>query len=176
MKQSQVKPLEHLGINPERAAEMRIMVVDDDSQMVDVLRQFFEELNFRVVTALSGEEALTTAVSGGEIDIALVDYRLSAIDGLETIRRILQVSPDTVCLVITGLPTLDSAIRAMRLGASDYILKPFNLEDAASAIKRAMKKREIKLEIRKLREKAQSLQENSRTRANININENIKSQ
>jgi DNA-binding NtrC family response regulator len=173
MKQSKDKTLNHFGIEPGLADGFTIMVVDDDSQLVDCLKQFFEELNFRVVTALSGNEGLAVIDGGKEIDIALVDYRLPGIDGLETIKNILQLSPDTVCIVITGLPTLDSSIRAMRLGASDYILKPFNLEDVASALKRAMKERKIKLEIRNLREKAQSLQENSQTRAKININENI---
>lgn len=173
MKQSKDKTLSHFGIEPDLAAGLTVMVVDDDSQLVDCLKQFFEELNFRVVTALSGNEGLALIGGSDEIDIALVDYRLPDIDGLETIKQILQLSPDTICIVVTGLPTLDSSIRAMRLGASDYILKPFNLEDVASAIKRAVKERKIKLEIRNLREKARTLQNDSPTRAKININENI---
>jgi DNA-binding NtrC family response regulator len=173
MSGSSDKSMDHLGIDPGRAAEMRVLVVDDDFQLIDCLKQFFEELKFQVVTALSGDEALEAIVNGGEIDIALIDYRLPGIDGLETIKKILGFYPDTVCIVITGLPTLDSSIRAIRLGASDYLLKPFNLEDVASAMKKAMKEREIKLEIRNLRERVESFQGNNQTRAKININDDI---
>ena len=173
MNGSNEKPSDRLGIDPQRAARMRILVVDDDSQLVDFLRQLFEDLKFRVITAFTGDEALGAVHDHEDIDIAFIDYRLPGIDGLETIRKILAVSPDTICIVITGLPTLDSSIRAIRLGASDYLLKPFNLEDIMTAVRKAMKEREIKLEIRKLREKAESFKGDSRTRARIDINDNI---
>ena len=163
------------GINTSRTAAMRILVVDDDSSLADFLKQFLEELAFYVEVASSGEEALSMINDGADIDIALVDYRLPGMDGLETITRISGLSPGTVTMIITGLPTLDSSIRAMRLGASNYILKPFNLDDLASAIKKAMKEREIRSEVKKLREKVAALEENSSSTKNISVNESVKS-
>jgi len=166
------KPFE---IDAARSAVMRVLVVDDDSSLADFLREFLEELKFNVETASSGEEALSVIKDIGEIDIALIDYRLPGMDGLETIRRISELSPDTVTMIITGLPTLDSSIRAIRLGASNYILKPFRLDDVAAAIKKAMKEREIISEIKKLRENVADLEKNVLRSSDIDVNDRVKS-
>jgi|GEM_PF-1096454 len=166
------KPFE---IDAARSAVMRILIVDDDLSLADFLKQFLEEYKFKVETASSGEEALSVIVDADGIDIALIDYRLPGMDGLETIRRISEFSPDTVTMIITGLPTLDSSIRAIRLGASNYILKPFKLDDVAAAIKKAMKEREIKSEIKKLREKIATMEKNVLRSNNININDSVES-
>ncbi|UCC80878.1 MAG: response regulator [Candidatus Zixiibacteriota bacterium] len=152
---------------------MRVLIVDDDESLADLLRQFLEELRFNVEIASSGEEAISLINDVGGIDIALVDFRLPGMDGLETIKGISEFSPDTVTMIITGLPTLDSSIRAMRLGASDYILKPFKLDDIAVAIKRAMKKREIKTEIKNLKTKVEALEKNKLPPINIDVRENV---
>jgi two-component system nitrogen regulation response regulator NtrX len=160
-------------IDSSLAAKMRVLIVDDDSSLADFLGQFLEEMKFRVEIVSSGEEALSVLDRIGEVDMALVDFRLPGMDGLETIKRIREISPDTVTMVITGLPTLDSSIRAMRLGASDYILKPFNLNDVATAVRKAMKEREIKFEIKKLKEKVAAIEKNQISSGNIDIRENI---
>lgn len=161
------------AVDTARAARMRVLIVDDDNSLADLLRQFLEELRFNVEIASSGEEAISMIKDVGGIDIALVDFRLPGMDGLETIKAISEFSPDTVTMVITGLPTLDSSIRAMRLGASDYILKPFKLDDIAVAVKRAMKKREIKTEIKNLKSKVEALEKNKLPPINIDVRENI---
>lgn len=161
------------AVDTDRAARMKVLIVDDDKSLADLLRQFLEELRFKVEIASSGEEAISIINDVGGIDIALVDFRLPGMDGLETIKEIAEFSPDTVTMVITGLPTLDSSIRAMRLGASDYILKPFKLDDIAVAIKRAMKKREIKAEIKNLKLKVEALEKNELPPINIDVRENV---
>jgi DNA-binding response OmpR family regulator len=162
------------GIDTARAAGMKILVVEDDISLAGFLRQFLEEQHFKVYTTSTGEETISLLGKIGEIDIALVDYRLPGMDGLETVEKISQLLPQTVTLIMTGLPTLDSSIRAMRLGASDYILKPFKLEDVAAALKKAMKERSIKLEIKQLRIMAETIEKNASTTTNIKLNENIK--
>jgi DNA-binding NtrC family response regulator len=163
----------HFAVDTARAARMRVLIVDDDESLADLLRQFLEELRFNVEIASSGEEAISIINDVGGIDIALVDFRLPGMDGLETIKGISEFSPDTVTMIITGLPTLDSSIRAMRLGASDYILKPFKLDDIAVAIKRAMKKREIKTEIKNLKTRVEALEKNKLPPINIDVRENV---
>lgn len=166
--------LSPFGIDTARAARMKILVVDDDISLADFLRQYLEEQRFKVYTTSTGEEAMSLLEKTGEIDIAMIDYRLPGMDGLETVEKISQLLPETVTLVMTGLPTLDSSIRAMRLGASDYILKPFKLEDVAAALNKAMNERTIKLEIRQLRIMAETIEKNKSTTTNIKLNENIK--
>lgn len=162
------------GIDCARAARMRILVVDDDVSLADFLRQFLEELQFKVYTASTGEEALSLLDKIGEVDIALIDYRLPGMDGLETVEKVAARLPDVILMIITGLPTLDSSIRAIRLGASDYILKPFKLEDVAVSINRAMNERAIRLEIRNLREKVTTMGKFNLPDVDIKLNENIK--
>ena len=98
---------------------MKVLIVDDDTSLADFLRQYLEELEFKVEIASSGEEAVSFVIEHNGIDIALVDYRLPGMDGLETIKKISSISPDIVTMIVTGLPTLDSSIKAIRLGASD---------------------------------------------------------
>jgi len=76
-------------------------------------------------------------------------------------------------MIITGLPTLDSSIRAIRLGASNYILKPFRLDDVAAAIKKAMKEREIISEIKKLRENVADLEKNVLRSSDIDVKSKV---
>ena len=166
--------LSPFGIDLSRAARMSVLVIDDDLSLADFLRQFLEEQQFKVYTASSGEESLSLIDKVGEIDIALIDYRLPGMDGLETVETISRRLPDAVMMVMTGLPTLDSSIRALRLGASDYILKPFKLEDVAVSLKRAMEEREISMEIKKLREKVATLEKYNLPPVNVKLNENIK--
>lgn len=168
------KRLPSLGIDSTRAARMKVLVVDDDISLTGFLRQFLEEQQFKVYTTSTGEEAMSLLEKIGEIDIAMIDYRLPGMDGLETVEKISRLMPETVMLVMTGLPTLDSSIRAMRLGASNYVLKPFKLEDVVSALKKAMDERTIKLEIKQLRIMAETIEKNASTTTNIKLNENIK--
>lgn len=161
------------AIDTARTASMRILIVDDDSSLADFLKQFLEELKFNVEIASSGEEAISIINDIDGIDIALIDFRLPGMDGLETIKKISELSPDTVTVVVTGLPTLDSSIRAIRLGASDYILKPFRLDDIAVAIKKAMKERGIKSEIKNLKEKVAAMEKNELPSDNIDVSEKV---
>ena len=162
-----------IDLDLNRCAEMKVLLVDDDANLVEFLRHFLEGLKFRVETASSGEEALSILHNIGDVDIALIDYWLPGMNGLETIGRISESSPDTIMMVITGLPTLDSSIRAIRLGASDYILKPFKVEDLVASIKKAMKEREIRLEIRKLKSRVAALEKDTKSLKNIEVNDNI---
>lgn len=172
---SESKSLNLFGMNISHTEGLKAIIVDDDSSMVDFLKQLFEELKFIVYTALTGEDAVAIVEEAGDIDIALVDFRLPGIDGLETIKKISEFSPETVTMIMTGLPTLDSSIRAIRLGASDYILKPFNLENVITALKRAVKERKIRLETKQLRKRISALENNVSQHSEININENIES-
>jgi DNA-binding NtrC family response regulator len=133
------------------------MVVDDDKYVLDLLDEFLSGEGYDVATAESGETALEKQQSS-PVDIALVDFRLPGIDGLETIRRMGRISAQTVTIIMTGFPTLDSSISALRLGASDYIIKPFKLEEVSSSVRKAEEKRRKRREITQLQHRVAELE------------------
>jgi DNA-binding NtrC family response regulator len=155
------KGLINSDISQKAPAQNRatILVVDDDNLVVDLLKEYLIGIGHEIITAGSGEEALLKMRSGGA-DLALVDLKMPGMDGLETIERMAETNPDIVTILMTGYPTLDSSVRAIRLGASDYILKPFKLEEVSTAVRRAIKERSIRLEVKNLRNRMFELEKN----------------
>lgn len=137
----------------------RVMVVDDDRYVLDLLSEFLSDKGYHVSTAVTGEMAVELMEST-PVDIALVDFRLPGIDGLETIRRIGRISAQTVTIVMTGFPTLDSSIAALRLGASDYIIKPFKMDEVSLSLKKAEDKQRIRREMIQLQQRVSELEKN----------------
>lgn len=147
-----------LGQGPGQPRKsIRVMVVDDDRYVLDLLNEFLTGEGYDVSTAESGETAMEKQQSA-PVDIALVDFRLPGVDGLETIRRIGRISPQTVTIIMTGFPTLDSSIAALRLGASDYIIKPFKLEEVSSSVRKAEEKRRKRREMTELQHRVTELE------------------
>ena len=150
-----------------------ILVVDDDSLVVDLLKEYLLSNGHEIITAGSGEEALLK-IRSVKADVALVDLKMPGIDGLETIERMAETDPDTVTILMTGYPTLDSSVRAIRLGASDYILKPFKLTEVGTAVGRAIKERSIRLEVKNLRSRMFELEKNiSEKKDSIKVNKKL---
>ncbi len=129
-----------------------ILVVDDEPLVLDFLLEYLKQDTISTVSASSGEAALA-ALKRTPVDIALVDLKMPGIDGLQTIEKINQIDPGIVTILMTGFPTLDSSVRAIRLGASDYILKPFKLDEVDQALRKAMKEREVRREMSGLKQR-----------------------
>jgi DNA-binding NtrC family response regulator len=127
-----------------------VLVVDDDQTVLELLSDYLEEKDYNIETAKSGEEALGR-MSRKEIDIALVDIKLPGMDGLETIEKLAEIDHDLVTILMTGFPTIDSSVKAIRLGASDYILKPFRLDEVRRSVAMAIKERETRREMKNLK-------------------------
>jgi DNA-binding NtrC family response regulator len=134
-----------------------LMVVDDDDLVLDFLQEYLKRAEYRVCTAGSGELAISL-LAQSPCDIVLVDLKMNGMDGLETIEKITQINPDIVTILMTGFPTLDSSVRAIRLGASDYILKPFQLDEVDLAIKKAVHEHEVRSEMNNLRTRVSELE------------------
>ncbi len=141
----------------ENVEKPSLMVVDDDDLVLDFLNEYFKRENYKVQTAGSGEDAISLLVKS-PCDIVLVDLKMRGMDGLETIEKITQINPDIVTILMTGFPTLDSSVRAIRMGASDYILKPFKLDEIDLAIKKAIHEREVRREVNNLRSRVTALE------------------
>ena len=127
-------------------AENRVLIVDDDASILGVIAEVLEDDGCTVATAASGEEAVEL-LSGDEFALVMTDIRLPGINGVEVLERVKAVSPRTNVIMITSHASLDTVIDAMKLGAYDYLLKPFeDLSLISSAAKRGIDAFNLELE------------------------------
>jgi len=122
-----------------------VLLVDDERDFADILAERLQARGFQVKTAYDGEEALRLAASI-ELDVAVLDVNLPGIDGLSLLRELKRLKPQAEALMLTGQNDLATAVAGMKLGASDYLVKPVPIERLAEAILRAQDRREERLE------------------------------
>jgi len=122
-----------------------VLLVDDERDFADILAERLQARGFQVNTAYDGEEALRLA-AGIEIDVAVLDVNLPGIDGLALLRELKRLKPQAEALMLTGQNDLATAVAGMKLGASDYLVKPVPIERLAEAILRAQDRRTERLE------------------------------
>jgi DNA-binding response OmpR family regulator len=118
----------------------RLLVVDDERAVRSSLQEILEQEGHQVTTAASGEEALLT-LGHSNFDLILVDLKMEGIDGLQVTMEAKERAPDTVVIILTAYGTLDSAIRALRYGAHDYLLKPCEVEEIIASVEAGLAKR-----------------------------------
>ena len=126
-------------INDERA---RLLVVDDESEIRSVLCEVLGH-DFECAAASSAEEALE-ALRPDAFHLIISDITMSGMSGLEMIPHVFDISPESVVVMISGMQTIESAIEALRVGAFDYIMKPFDLRQVEAAVKRALEHYELR--------------------------------
>jgi DNA-binding response OmpR family regulator len=110
-----------------------ILVVDDESTLRYFLRLHLQEQHYQVTEVADGQAAIDL-IDKHDFDVALVDLRLTDMDGLDIVRHLRQVSPKTSVIILTAYATLDSAIEALRQGAHDYLTKPFNTSELLASV------------------------------------------
>ena len=125
----------------------RILVVDDEKNIRRVLQALLEGEGHAVDDAGDGDEARALLRrSAGDYDLVLTDLRMPGCDGLELLRWTREAHPDTPVVMLTAHGTVDVAVEAMREGAFDFITKPFDDEDLAGIVDRALARREANRE------------------------------
>jgi DNA-binding response OmpR family regulator len=117
-----------------------ILIVDDDLGVRITLQKILSKGGYEVMTAAGGDEAMQLAREKS-FDLALVDLIMPGIDGIETMRRLREASPETVIIMLTAHGTMESAIEALRLGAHDYLIKPCPEQTLKLCIEEGMKRR-----------------------------------
>jgi two-component system response regulator PilR (NtrC family) len=127
-----------------------LLVVDDEQSMREFLEILLKRAGHRVASLGSAAAALARVEEGG-IDLVLCDLRLGADDGLEVLRRVKERSPATEVVMITAFATAENAIQAMKLGAYDYVLKPFKVDELTLVVEKALEHRALLQENRVLR-------------------------
>src|SRR4249920_3218095 len=114
-----------LSIPSEVKASIRILIVDDERTLRESCASVLQADGYNVTTIGRGEEALET-VRRRKFDVVLVDLYMSQVSGLDILKGILTDSKDTIVVVMTGNPSVTSSIEALRMGAWDYLPKPFS--------------------------------------------------
>jgi putative nucleotidyltransferase with HDIG domain len=123
-------------------AKARILVVDDEPEIREVLCELLG-YDYECASAGSAEEALQT-LREGDFNLIISDIMMGGMSGLEMIPHVQAASPETVVLMISGVQTIESAIKALRAGAFDYIMKPFDLRQVEAAVRRALENYELR--------------------------------
>lgn len=124
------------NVTPEQTT---VIVVDDDISILRILKQLLKEKGYDVFVASDGKEAINL-ISVNDFDLVITDLMMPESDGLEVLRKTKEKNPRTQVIMITGFATLDSAIEALKLGAFDYIRKPFKLAELDVTIRNAIDK------------------------------------
>ena len=128
----------------------RLLVVEDDVEMLDLLRRHFESEGYQVTAAAGGRAGLARLESD-EFDVVLTDLVMEDVDGLEILRVTQAHEPAPRVVLMTAFASLETAIQAIRAGAYDYLTKPFKLGEASLAVSRALDDRRLREENRRLR-------------------------
>ncbi len=134
-----------------------VLVVDDDGSVCDVLATLLSRERFQVETAPDGKDALA-ALDRCFVNVLLTDLHMPEMDGIELMRCVKARSPDTAVIVMTAYASAQSAIEAVRLGAFDYLEKPFSrLDDVVHMVKLALRHQAFALKNRDMVEKYEAL-------------------
>lgn len=133
----------------------KILVVDDEPGMRRSLAILLRREGYAVTEAPGGEEA-ADHLGRDVFDLVIADLRMEAISGLDLLRLVKQMSPDTEAILMTAFGTVESAVEAMKLGAFDFIAKPFQADEILLRVRNALEKRRLKEEIHRLRAEVKS--------------------
>jgi DNA-binding NtrC family response regulator len=119
-----------------------ILIVDDEKNIRMTLSQSLESLGVEMDVAGSGEEALAK-LKERDFGVILLDIRMPGMDGMEVLRQVREVRPDIRIIMITAYGTIESAVEAMKLGAADFLQKPFDPEEIRELVSRVMNREKL---------------------------------
>ena len=125
----------------------RLLIVDDEESVTITMAAILEMDGYEVATALNGPEALAQ-IEAEVFDLVLTDLRLDDFDGMDVLAATRKRSPDTIGIVLTGYASLESAVKALREGAYDYMLKPADVEELRATVARGIERRKLGQQLR----------------------------
>jgi len=126
-------------------SKANILIIDDEETMRDSCRQTLSRDGNRIEVAESGSKGLSL-LEAESFDLVILDLKMPGLSGMEVLKKIKQSDPEVMVVVITGYATVESAVEAMRIGAYDFIPKPFTPDSLRVIVKRALDRRELALE------------------------------
>ncbi|MGK7344199.1 MAG: sigma-54-dependent transcriptional regulator [Candidatus Nitrospinota bacterium M3_3B_026] len=128
-----------------------ILVADDEKSMTEFLEIMLGKEGYEVITASSAEEAMKV-IEGRGMDLVITDINMPEAGGMAVLRRSMEAAPDVPVIMITAFASTDTAVEAMKIGAYDYITKPFRIDEIKLTIAKALERRRDKEEIKRLKE------------------------
>jgi DNA-binding NtrC family response regulator len=131
-----------------------LLVVEDNEDLCETLAEVMRKEGHRVRTAYSGEQALSI-LRKDIIDLVLLDIKLPEIDGLRVLEEIKEIDPDLLVIMITAITDAQPAVDAMKKGAYDYLMKPFELDELKIVVNKALETHRLKREVSRLRQQQQ---------------------
>ncbi|MBL7177470.1 MAG: sigma-54-dependent Fis family transcriptional regulator [Desulfobacteraceae bacterium] len=130
--------------------KMKILIVDDEMIVRESLYQWFKKYGHEVATASSGFEALKK-IKEVPFDLLFVDIKMPEMNGIELLGKVKEEYPDTIVIIMTAYGSIETAVQAMKLGANDYLLKPFKPDQLSLVIEKVMRQHRLSLEFRYLK-------------------------
>src|ERR1700685_3985413 len=140
-------------------ANERILVVDDEETIREIVSSMLGGAHFQTRQASSGVDALAVLESGDQFDLVLSDLMMAEMDGIALLERAKERYPDMPIVMVTAVHDISVALQALRNGAYDYLLKPFEREQLLATVRRALENRRLKIENRKYQTELESLVE-----------------
>jgi FixJ family two-component response regulator len=150
---------EHIYNMPESNNQYTILIIDDEEIVQNSCADILTSDNYRILTASDGYTGLMK-VKEIKPDLVFVDLKIPNISGIEVLERIYNLDPTVIIIVITGYPTVSSAIEAMKKGAYDFLPKPFTPEELRLIAKRGLEKKRLLSETINVRREKELIREN----------------
>ncbi len=136
-----------MTLNNLKNIHKRILVVDDEEAIRDVLGQYMKIIGLDSVEAASGEEALSM-FQKGHFDIVVSDIKMANMDGLTLLGEVKRIDPEVLFFIITGYPSIETVLEAMKKGAKDYLVKPFQFDEIKIKIERALVEKDMNKQLK----------------------------
>ena len=151
------KPFKTAIVSSEDSGKRNLLVCDDEEGPRQSLRIVFKE-TYNVLLADTGQRAIELA-EAHPIDAAVLDIRMGGMSGIDVLNRLKQIDPAIEVIMLTAFETIETARQALRLGACDYLNKPFDISTIRTAVGNAMERRSLSNQIRSNNQKLQELQD-----------------
>ncbi len=129
----------HGGTMNNKDDAFRILIVDDNKELREILEEYLKDEGDHLEGADNGKMALEM-YAGNPFDLIITDLNMPVLSGIELIREVAKFGRTTECIIITGYASMDTAIEAVKIGAFDYIVKPFRMEELKVVVKNARDK------------------------------------
>jgi DNA-binding NtrC family response regulator len=129
----------------------KILIVDDDAGMAETCAKLFKRQGWVPLVAQSGQAALERLEAEPDVEIILTDLMMPGLSGVELLQAAKRINPALEVIIMTGYGTIHNAVQAMKLGASDYITKPFDKEEILAAVEKILTIKDLQEEVRSLR-------------------------
>jgi len=146
----------------------RVLLIDDEPDVIELCQRALEQEGFEVKGALNGEEGLRL-FSEGDFDLMLLDVKLPDRDGLDVLSTVQEMDPEMAVIIASGYGTMEMAIRALKLGAQDFLLKPFTPKELVTSMQKVLERRRLIQENLRLKARLPILEISKALMAEVNL-------